>query len=105
MSDVMENQIETIEVAERTEANGTATVNAFLVVAIDANRTNRYVEASIHINRQYVGRLTAADNHLDGVISSAGQITTIPIPAGTAWEVKWNVPNNNNEVRVWFIRT
>lgn len=101
----MSDNIESIQLADQTEASGSAAGNAFLIVSIRANQTNRYVEAAIIINGQAVGSLTAADNHLAGVISSPAQITTVPIPAGTAWQVRWNVPNTNNEVRVWLIRT
>ena len=103
MSEVLDTAIESLD-ATGQSAESNAPVTGFLVVSIEANRQNRYVEAVFEIGGQQVGRLTAADNHLDGVISSQAQITSIPIPAGARWRVSWNVPNNNNEVRLWFVR-
>ncbi len=102
MSDTLERTgtIESID-ASGQSASGTAPADGFIVVAIEANPTNRYVEVSFRMNGQYVGKMTAADNHVPNVISTGAQITTIPISKGTSWQISWNVPNNNNEVRLW----
>lgn len=99
----MSGNIESLNLAELTSTGGQADKNSFIIVAIEASRTHRYVEASFLINGERVGRITAADNHLDGVISTPAQITTVPVPKGTTWEVRWNA--TNNEVRIWVITT
>lgn len=77
----------------------------FVTVAIKANNTvSRYVEATGFVGGVEIGRISCADNSLNGVISSPHQMMTIPVPPGYGWQVKWNVANNQGEVKVYTYR-
>jgi hypothetical protein len=75
----------------------------FILVAIAANRQNRYVEATAFLNNIEIGKISAADMALAGAISSQFQMLTLPIPMGAQWRIQWNVANHNGEVKLWRI--
>lgn len=93
-------EIEALAGADNQAFEGTATAGMTLMVSLQAHRGNRYVEAEGYINGRLVCAASAADNHLAGVISTPKQSFTLPVPPGARWLIRWNIPNNNGEVRI-----
>lgn len=74
-----------------TERSGVAVTNGFIVVRIQARNTSpqaRSILVDGYVDDEHVTSASAADNHLDGVISSGRQSFTMPVQAGDKWRVE-----------------
>ena len=80
------------------EREGVAVTHGFIVVRIQATRTARQVGADGFVDNELVASASAADNLLDGVISSNRQTFTMPVQAGDKWRVEFD-GNGESEVR------